>query len=77
MNLDKVTLKEGTSINTEITRFQWTREQGYDIVATPVGVLVRRTDAVKDAPRGEHASFLIPFLLIGDPMPVSKEQPKK
>jgi hypothetical protein len=78
MNVDKVTVRDAYYVNGDVRRAEWTREKGYEIVATPVGVVVKRGPECKvELARGEPDPLLIPWPLVSEPCPVSKEQSKK
>jgi hypothetical protein len=79
MKLDKVSILRPATYHEQPARHQYETAKGYDITATPIGVVVVRLPecTVPLAARDEPMTVLVPWVLVGEPCSVAKEQPVK
>jgi len=78
MKLDKVSILRPATYHEQPARHQYESAKGYDLTATPLGVVVVRLDSCKVAiARDEPTTVLVPWVLVSEPCSVAKEQAKK
>lgn len=75
MKLDKVSILRPATYHEQPARHQYESAKGYDITATPTGIVVTRlADCKVPAARDEPVTVLVPWVLVSEPCSVTPGQ---
>ena len=75
MKLDKVSILKPATYHEQPARHQYEVAKGYDITATPIGIVVVRLEGCTvPRARDEPLTVLVPWVLVSEPCSVSAKQ---